>query len=93
MCGLAGVFGPFADWHLPALERMVQAQRHRGPDGEGIEWMQVGEMHLGLGHRRLAIQDLSDAGKQPMKHPQTGDLLVFNGEIYNETQLGHLFLP
>jgi asparagine synthase (glutamine-hydrolysing) len=79
--------GAFADWHASALGRMVEAQRHRGPDGGGVEWLQVGKDHLGFGHRRLAIQDLSEAGHQPMKHPSSGDVLVFNGEIYNAPAL------
>jgi asparagine synthase (glutamine-hydrolysing) len=51
------------------------------PDGEGL-W-QDSDRRVALGHRRLAILDLSEAGAQPMHDPETGNVLVFNGEIYN----------
>jgi asparagine synthase (glutamine-hydrolysing) len=51
------------------------------PGGEAL--LPFGRVHLGLGHRRLSILDLSAAGHEPMVHPRTGDVLVFNGEIYN----------
>ena len=60
---------------------MAQSLRHRGPDGEGI-WHAPG---VALGHRRLAIQDLSPGGYQPML---LGTLaLTYNGEIYNHDEL------
>ncbi len=63
---------------------------HRGPDDRGYEEMS-GEAGNGpavaFGFQRLAILDLSQAGHQPMIHPQTGDCLVFNGEIYNYRSL------
>jgi len=62
---------------------MLQSQHHRGPDDGGSVALSLGDRHLLLGHRRLAILDLSPAGHQPMVHPDTGDWLVFNGEIYN----------
>lgn len=75
---------------------MTRTLHHRGPDGEGFELVQKEAFCLGLGHKRLSILDLSDAGKQPMKF---GHLtLIFNGEIYNFEEinkelirLGHLF--
>jgi len=80
MCGIAGVVG-FENPTL-ALERvqhMTHALARRGPDSEGIEcWPGVV-----LGHRRLAIFDLSDAGRQPMMSPDRSLGLVFNGAIYN----------
>lgn len=62
---------------------MVACQSHRGPDDEGAEFVDVGSALLGLGQRRLSIQDLSPAGHQPMIHPDTGDVLVYNGEMYD----------
>lgn len=87
MCGIAGIIGPAAQWLEPALARMTRVQRHRGPDDEGLAWSSLGAVRIGLGQRRLSIQDLSAAGHQPMVHPETGDLLVFNGEIYNAPTL------
>ena len=62
---------------------MVAAQRHRGPDDEGQEFVSLSGATLGMGQRRLSIQDLSPNGHQPMIHPETGDILVFNGEMYD----------
>lgn len=87
MCGIAGIIGNQADWHASALDRMVDSQAHRGPDDAGVYWLRIQGLQIGFGHRRLAIQDLSDAGRQPMRHPETDDLLVFNGEIYNAPTL------
>ena len=80
MCGIAGVVG--SENPTVALERvqhMTHALARRGPDSEGIEcWPGVV-----LGHRRLAIFDLSDAGRQPMLSPDRSLGVVFNGAIYN----------
>ncbi len=62
MCGIAGVFGP--SHGSSPLESMVSCQRHRGPDSAGI-WTSPSGL-ASLGHRRLSIIDLSDAGRQPM---------------------------
>lgn len=78
MCGICGEVywdGQRAD--LSRLKPMLQQMVQRGPDDEGV-WVKE---HVGLGHRRLSIIDLSDAGHQPM-HDQ-GFSLVFNGCIYN----------
>jgi asparagine synthase (glutamine-hydrolysing) len=56
---------------------------HRGPNDEGLHSFQLPSGTICLGHRRLSILDLSPLGHQPMVHPQTGDAIVFNGEIYN----------
>jgi asparagine synthase (glutamine-hydrolysing) len=70
------------------LERMRDRLAHRGPDGKGA-W--IGATRAGatvaLGHRRLSIIDLSDAALQPMRDPQTGAQVVYNGEIYNYREL------
>jgi asparagine synthase (glutamine-hydrolysing) len=66
---------------------MIDAQVHRGPDGEGFEVFETPGGALALGHRRLSILDLSDAGRQPMEHPKTGNWISYNGEIYNFKEL------
>ncbi len=80
MCGIAGLIGKTdTTAAASAVGRMVCALARRGPDGEGIErW---GEAVLG--HRRLAIFDLSEAGRQPMCAPDRSLGIVFNGAIYN----------
>ncbi len=89
MCGLAGfvTFAPFADPEQAraALLRMTRAIAHRGPDGEG-HWQDEGH-GIALGHRRLAILDLSPAGAQPMHSACGRFVLAFNGEIYNHLAL------
>ncbi|PYR26785.1 MAG: asparagine synthase (glutamine-hydrolyzing) [Acidobacteria bacterium] len=80
MCGIAGVVGvenPGAA--LEAVQCMVLALARRGPDSEGVECWQG----VVLGHRRLAIFDLSEAGRQPMTTADRSLGVVFNGAIYN----------
>jgi asparagine synthase (glutamine-hydrolysing) len=87
MCGIAGCLGsPLeADALHQALRHALDAIRHRGPDGEGIHVDSA--RGLGLGHRRLAIVDLSPAGHQPMQDASGRLTLAFNGEIYNHQDL------
>ena len=66
-----------------ALQSMLKVQSHRGPDGEGLTTLRAGEYAVGMGARRLAVIDRSVFGRQPMANPDTGDVLVYNGEIYN----------
>jgi asparagine synthase (glutamine-hydrolysing) len=63
------------------------ALKHRGPDGHGELELQVGRTKMVLGHRRLAIIDLSEAGRQPMESTCGRWAIVFNGEIYNYREL------
>lgn len=86
MCGIAGLFVKLYK-DLEAIEAMTALMSHRGPDHQGIGRFVLPGGGLGLGHRRLSILDLSDAGHQPMQHPETGNWVVFNGEIYNHPQL------
>ena len=80
MCGIAGYVGPRA----PALvEAMTEAIAHGGPDGSGM-WSDDG---VALGHRRLSIIDLTDAGAQPMHTPDGRFAIIYNGEIYNYRDL------
>jgi asparagine synthase (glutamine-hydrolysing) len=84
MCGIAGLIHLDETPVSPAvLQRMTDAIAHRGPDGEG-HWI---EGHVGLGHRRLAIIDLSPAGQQPMVSADHRYLLSYNGEVYNFREL------
>jgi asparagine synthase (glutamine-hydrolysing) len=86
MCGIAGI------WYIngipvedgSSVKLMTDSISHRGPDGEG-HWFSS-DKTLQLGHRRLAIIDLSDGGKQPMVSGEKF-VIVFNGEIYNYIEL------
>lgn len=89
MCGIAGYW----DWHLKldqdnlhdAILGMTQSLRHRGPDSGGL-YIDKG-VGLALGHRRLAIRDLSPLGHQPMISPDGRYALSYNGEIYNAKEI------
>lgn len=84
MCGIAGILNlDGRPCEADEVRAVTRALAHRGPDGEGV----YTDGPLGLGHRRLAILDLSEAGKQPM--PCLGGLywVTFNGEIYNFLEL------
>ncbi len=84
MCGIAGFInkdGSAAS--VQKLKNMTDAIAHRGPDAEG----QLCEGSVALGHRRLSILDLSDAGRQPMESADGRFAITFNGEIYNYMEL------
>lgn len=83
MCGIAGFWAPRGciSEAVATLTSMGIAIAHRGPDAQDLIWDE--KAHLGLVHRRLAIQDLSPAGAQPMKSSSGRFVIVFNGEIYN----------
>ena len=88
MCGIAGVISPLAERPVGmALRLMLDGQVHRGPDDGGVSVFKSEEATVGLGNRRLAILDTSPLGHQPMVNPDTGDTLVYNGEIYNCPEL------
>ena len=63
----------------------LECLRHRGPDAQG-EWTSP-DGKIWLGHTRLSIVDLSPTGAQPMHDPETGNVIIFNGEIYNQAKL------
>jgi asparagine synthase (glutamine-hydrolysing) len=85
MCGIAGFFDPST--HSPEwIKSMGDRMDHRGPDDHG-EWIASG---LHLAHRRLSIVDLS-TGHQPMLTPERDLAIVFNGEIYNHSELRSQF--
>ena len=84
MCGIAGILHLDGAAASPSvLKKMTDIIAHRGPDGEG-QWV---EKNVGIGHRRLAIIDLSAAGHQPMISPDHRYVLSYNGEIYNFKEL------
>ncbi|MCL2713247.1 MAG: asparagine synthase (glutamine-hydrolyzing) [Alphaproteobacteria bacterium] len=83
MCGFAGFWHPGRGQSYEGatvLARMSDAIRHRGPDDHGA-WSN--DEGLFLGHRRLSVLDLSEAGHQPMTSPSQRFVVVYNGEIYN----------
>ena len=95
MCGICGIL--HFDGRPPSseiLSRMTESLRHRGPDA----WGRRIDGPVGLGHRRLAIIDLSEMGSQPMANEDKTLWITYNGEIYNFKevradleQLGHVF--
>ena len=84
MCAIVGIVhldGSAAE-HA-SLQRMTDVVAHRGPDGEG----HFVDGAVGLGHRRLAIIDLTPGGRQPMATEDGRFVLTYNGEIYNFREL------
>ena len=96
MCGIVGIISLKQAIDLETLEVMRESMRHRGPDDAGV-WRSA-DGRVGLGHRRLAIIDLSPGGHQPMVDASGQLCITFNGEIYNYQELrreleakGHCF--
>lgn len=86
MCGITGIWQlDGAPVNSSVLQAMTDAIAHRGPDGEGLKIAGA----LGLGHRRLAILDLSSTGHQPMSYGNGRYWITYNGEIYNFLELQH----
>lgn len=88
MCGIVGIFAHRLD--VPSVNRAAvvdirDSMAVRGPDGAG-EWLSE-DGRVGLGHRRLAIIDLTDAAAQPMTSLRGDTLITYNGEIYNYKEL------
>lgn len=99
MCGLCGVIAYDQTGLDPAVgDRMIRSLHHRGPDDRGVYSSHGRTVSAFLGHARLSVLDLSEAGRQPMCN-ETGRIwVVFNGEIYNFLSvkaeleaLGHVF--
>lgn len=89
MCGIFAVVGQFSDGEAEAMATIAtRIQGHRGPDktAHAIETLANGCRVL-LGHQRLSILDLSDAGTQPMRSLSQRQCMIFNGEIYNYLEL------
>lgn len=89
MCGIAGIryLGsvPLGAQLEPTLGAMTDTLAHRGPDSRGT-WLDH-DMGIGLGHRRLAIRDLSPTGHQPMVSSCGRYVIVYNGEVYSHKEI------
>ena len=96
MCGIVGEINLEAPVNRATFEAMCTELAHRGPDAQGQVFLN--EDRIALGHRRLSIIDLSDAGIQPMSNEDGSCWIVFNSEIYNFQSIrqtlierGHIF--
>lgn len=87
MCGITGMLALRGEGRdaRELMRNALRALRHRGPDAEG-SWFDAASF-VALGHTRLSILDLSDAGAQPMTSPGGRFVITFNGEIYNHLEL------
>lgn len=86
MCGIAGILHTRSDRESlieASARQMARSLAHRGPDAEGV-WTSG---NIALGHRRLSIIDLSEAGCQPMEDVEKRFVIVYNGEVYNYLEL------
>lgn len=81
MCRIAGIYNPHSQQLSRDVTAMREAMKHGGPDDAGLFLHE--KFPLALGHRRLSLIDLTASGHQPMYDPHTGNVIVFNGEIYN----------
>ena len=86
MCGIVGFCG-LKNLNSPESigRKMMLTLRHRGPDSEGF-WFDASRQ-IFFGHRRLAIQDISETGHQPMHSPSSRYVISYNGELYNNQSL------
>ena len=88
MCGIAGwLLNAPSGLGVSDLQHVLNVISHRGPDDRGTHIVE--NCNVALGHNRLSIIDLSAAGHQPMVNADNGDILSFNGEIYNFRELRH----
>ena len=86
MCGIVGLWNLNGEPVSPKeLKYFIDSLAHRGPDGS--DTYIDSQANLGLGHRRLAIIDTSDGGRQPMSYANERYWIVFNGEMYNFLEL------
>lgn len=91
LCGICGFYSRYKE-SLQSLIKMNKTMIHRGPDDCGEEIFDCGEYCVGLAHRRLSIQDLSELGHQPMHSKDDRVIVIFNGEIYNFQDLKSEFV-
>lgn len=89
MCGIGAILSRDQQTKDVFMERSYELLNHRGPDSQG-SWK---DDLVGLVHKRLSIQDLSEAGNQPMLSDNERYIIIFNGEIYNHLELRSKFFP
>jgi asparagine synthase (glutamine-hydrolysing) len=93
MCGIAGIIGSTNIVNQSVAQTLARNLAHRGPDDQGIELLkpqQNPDTFIALVHRRLSIIDLTKAAHQPMKDPSTGNIIIYNSEVYNFKELRQL---
>lgn len=81
MCGILGAI------NIEINKELLDTISHRGPDSSGLEKEAINNHEVYLGHRRLSIVDLTEAGSQPMNSLSENSSIIFNGEIYNHLEL------
>lgn len=96
MCGITGFIDHRNNTQIEILNQMTETLTHRGPDSSGRYFEHKDSYTIGLGHRRLSVIDLTEAGSQPMKYKNF--TIIYNGELYNFQEvkkrlknLGHEF--
>ena len=87
MCGLTGFCDFSKRLNREYLSAATEVLIHRGPDSGGTVFFDTAEANIGLGHRRLSILDVSPSGNQPMYSDDQTVVLVFNGEVYNFSEI------
>lgn len=88
MCGIAGIITSCSDFDLGGvLQASSNSQQHRGPDANSQKTFRDGGWNIGLSHQRLSILDLSNSGIQPMTSVSGRSTIVYNGEVYNYSEL------
>src|SRR5688500_10445890 len=85
MCGIVGYLSAREPIDGATIAAMSDTITHRGPDDDGL-WLSD-SCDVGLGHRRLAIVDLTEGGHQPMASHDGRHIIIFNGEIFNHHEL------
>jgi asparagine synthase (glutamine-hydrolysing) len=92
VCGISGFCDKNQKLDKKTLKNMTDVLHHRGPDDSGYSFYELEDSNIGLGHRRLSIQDLSSHGHQPMIDMSKNYEIVYNGEVYNFKELKEKYL-
>jgi asparagine synthase (glutamine-hydrolysing) len=85
MCGIVGFIDFNQNMNKQILKDMTDIIHHRGPDDSGYSFYSTDDYHIGLGHRRLSVLDLSKHGHQPMVYKSLE--IIYNGEVYNFNEI------